>query len=393
MDLWQSLNGIVTVELTSADTAADLRAIQSAGIVLYHIERLDDLSLRFQLRRQDIRPLRRKLRSRGADLKVIRNSGIYWTLKGMVKRPVLIAGILLILLMTLFLPTRIYFFHVNGNVTVPDRLILEQAAQCGLEFGAMRRDIRSEKIKNALLAAIPELQWAGINTSGCVATISVRERQKGEKAEENNGVSSIVAVRDGVIQQCTVTKGSGSCKVGQAVKAGQVLISGYTDCGFTLRAERAEGEVYALTQRDLTLIFPLDWCLRGEKTAESKKISLQIGKKRINFYQGSGILDTECVKMYETKYVVLPGGFQLPFGIIIETWISYDHQTDTATGEDSASTLSGLADNYLRHQMVAGQILNRQETLSQEDGILRLTGMYGCHEMIGQEKSEEIITP
>lgn len=393
MDIWQSLNGIVTAELISADPASDLRMIQKAGIRLYHIERLDDLSLRFQLRRQDLRILRDKLTTRGVDLKIVRNQGIYWVFKSILKRPVLISGMLLIVLMTLFLPTRIYFFRVNGNVTIPDKLILEQAAQCGLDFGIPRKEIRSEKIKNALLAAIPELQWAGINTSGCVATISVRERQKGEDTEEKEGVSSIVAIRDGVIQQCTVTKGSGSCKVGQAVKAGQVLISGYTDCGLTLRAERAAGEVYALTQRDLDLIIPLDWSVRGEKKEENRKISLQIGKNRINFYESSGNLDTECVKMYETKYVVLPGGFQLPIGITIETWISYDHQTNAATGEAFASTLSELAENYLSGQMLAGRILSRQESVSQEAGVLRLTGQYGCHEMIGREQSEEIITP
>ena len=36
--------------------------------------------------------------------------------------------------------------------------------------------IRSEKVKNSLLQRIPQLQWAGINTDGCVAVISVREK-------------------------------------------------------------------------------------------------------------------------------------------------------------------------------------------------------------------------
>ena len=52
MDIWQSLNGVVSVELTSADPAADLRIIRNMNIDLYHIERLDDLSLRFRLRQQ-----------------------------------------------------------------------------------------------------------------------------------------------------------------------------------------------------------------------------------------------------------------------------------------------------------------------------------------------------
>lgn len=39
-------------------------------------------------------------------------------------------------------------------------------------------------MKNALLSAIPELQWAGVNTYGCRAVISVRERTLPERKPE-----------------------------------------------------------------------------------------------------------------------------------------------------------------------------------------------------------------
>ena len=319
--------------------------------------------------------------------------GLFWRFRGLMKRPVLISGLALYVLLTIFLPTRIYFFRVEGNQNVPDNLILELASQCGLSFGTERRDVRSEKVKNALLGAVPQLEWVGINTAGCVATISVRERQTGEDLQQPQGVSSIIAIRDGVVQELTVTGGSAACKLGDTVQEGQVLISGYTDCGLSIRAERAKGEIYATTKHDLTFMMPENSHERGTTVAVKKNYSVIIGKNRINFFKDSGILDSSCVKMYEENYLTLPGGFILPIAIVTETCIYYEESVPTLTAEQSNNLLSELAQSYLRSQMVAGTILTKQEEFDQQNGTLCLVGTYECLEMIGRERNEEIIKP
>jgi hypothetical protein len=179
------------------------------------------------------------------------------------------------------------------------------------------------------------------------------------------------------------------CKVGEAVKAGDVLISGYTDCGISIQATRANGEIYATTNRALSVISPLNWCSKGTKTAVEKKYSVIIGKKRINFYKGSGISGATCDKMYEESYVTLPGGFRLPIIIIREIWTHHDENDVTLAAPD----LSGFADRYLHQQMIAGKVLSRLEKETTENGIYRFQGNYACTEMIGQVRSEETIKP
>lgn len=393
MDLWHSLNGMVTFQITSADPAGMLSVLHRHGIPLENIHFLDELTLHFQVQRQHRKTVITFVEKRGDQWKILSHKGVFWQLQGLLKRPVLMFGVLSFLLLTMFLPTRIYFFRVEGNSAVPEKRILELASQCGIYFGAERREVRSEKVKNALLSAVPELEWVGINTAGCVATISVRERQSGEQMPKPQGVSSIIAIRDGVVQEVTVTGGSAACKPGQAVRAGQVLISGYTDCGLSIRAERAKGEIYATTNRCLSFVMPHDGTQRGETVSQKQKFSLIIGKKRINFYQDSGNLDASCVKMYEENYVTLPGGFRLPIAIVTETWIEYEKSTPTATTEQYSNLLSELAQTYLRSQMVAGTILSKEESFSRQDGVFLLEGEYGCLEMIGREQNEEIIKP
>lgn len=392
MDLWQSVNGMTSLRIICADPPGILTTIHNAGIQIHQATMTDEMTLMLSVRRQDVRLLHRTLKNKGVDIQKVKQRGLYWVLKSVLNRPVLVGGMILLLLMTVFLPTRIFFFWVEGNVNVPARLILEQACAYGLEFGASRRAVRSEKVKNALLEAIPQLQWAGINTAGCVATISVRERQP-DSIPENDTVSSIIATRDGIIQDITVTGGNPLCKAGEAVRKGQILISGYTDCGISIRAERARGEVYAVTERKISAYLPTEWSYRGEKQSAVKKYGLIIGKKRINLYKGSGILDTGCVKMYEEKFLTLPGGFQLPLAIVIESWVSFPSNLVSVSVDESSSALTELTREYLSKSMIAGRILSQNETVSQEDGALKLEGVYGCLEMIGREQSEEIVTP
>ena len=65
------------------------------------------------------------------------------------------------------------------------RKILERAEYCGVHFGAKAGSVRSEQVKNRLLFEIPELRWAGVNTTGCTAVITVAERQSGEVPAED----------------------------------------------------------------------------------------------------------------------------------------------------------------------------------------------------------------
>ena len=387
------MGGRVLVTLVSADIDALLRQIEQENMVLFNVHFIDELTIRFRIKSVDYPNLEKLLQKRGASVKSAQREGIGRSFRLLMGRPVLLVGITFLILLGLYLPTRIFFLRVQGNQLIPTKLILEMAEECGIAFGASARDVRSEKVKNALLEAVPELQWAGINTSGCVATISVKERQVGQAVPQDGTVTKIVAVRDGVICDMTVSNGAPVCKVGQAVSQGDTLISGYIDCDRSVRATRSRGEVYASTTHQIEALMPLDYMIRGTQMKEKQKISIIFGKKRINFFSGSGILDSSCVKMYEEKYVTLPGSFQLPIIIVTETWITCQLSGDDPTVEDATERLSSLSENYIQQQMLAGSIISQREEIDLRDGVLRLTGEYGCIEMIGREVKEEIIKP
>lgn len=389
MNLWRSMGGMVQVRLTSADLTAAFRAMGNHRVEAFGIRWINELTAEFAVARKDFRRLKALIKRRGDTLEVKNRRGIYWTVKQLLKRPVLCFGMLFMLALTLYLPTRILFVEVDGNRIVETNRILEAAEGCGLGFGSNRRAIRSEQIKNQLLQQLEDLQWAGVNTYGCRAVISVKERKKEQNAQSNETVTSIVAGRDGIIEHLTVHSGNRLCAPGQAVREGQVLISGYTDCGICIRAGRAEGEVFARTTRNLSCKYPVDFNMKGEITGSEKKISLLIGKKQINFFKDSGISTLGCDKMYSVKYMTLPGGFRLPLALVVQTQTNYELSSGTVSEEAAQQWLSCFARQYLTGQMIAGEIRGKTEQLERSNESLVLQGTYECLEMIGQKRFEE----
>lgn len=383
------LSGCVSLEIISADMTNLLAKLNTKGIHLYRLSFIDMLTASMEISKNDLPAFQKIVSDCGATVKIKGRSGLYWILAAVLARPILVFGICLHLLFALWLPTRILFISVEGNTTIPDQVVIEQANRCGIVFGASRQAVRSEKMKNNLLSAIPSLQWAGINTRGCTAVISVKERSETQEKTRSRGICSIVAAKDGVIASCTALRGELKCKVGQAVKKGDTLISGYTDLGLCVKAVNAAGEIYAQTKNEISVLSPLEFQYKGQAHSGKKKYGLLIGKKRIFFNKGSGISGVGCDRIYSEYCMTLPGGYRLPVALFVSFTTEY---SSTVLHDEEAAQAAGeqTARGYLLSRMISGQILHENVVCQRLGDVYRLFGQYICNEMIGRVQHEGI---
>ena len=372
MELWWRIRGWTRLRLTSADCVSRLQSI-SREIRIVNIDFSDILEAEFDVLQADVE----KIQIRDSEkLEIVSSGGLPRYLRELRRWWILGTVVLLLGSMTVFLPGRILFLQVEGNCSVPGKLILDRAEDCGVRFGASIRELRSEQVKNHLLWAIPELRWAGVNTRGCTATITVAERQTGkEQAVELPG--DIVAVTDAVVTEIFPQAGTAAVLPGQAVREGQLLISGSTDLGITTRVDRAAGEVYGMTRRTIMVALPRETQLREVSDRVIRKYSLQIGKKYVNFSNDSGILHGTCVKMRTVNYLTLPGGFELPVALVTDAYQMC--RTQTISREMEQEALLKEARRYVRAQMRSGTIL-REDVQWTDDAM---TVVFECREMIG----------
>ncbi len=389
MDIWWRITGYVRVRVYSA-VPEHLLGELSRRIQIRDVRHPSPVCMECTVSRLAIEILGQIVASDGGKWEVLGAYGLPVYMKKVGRVPILTCFIAAVLTASLAIPSRVLFIRVQGNQHLPARQILSAAEEAGLSFGVSRRDLRSEQIKNQLLERLPELAWVGVNTSGCVATVSVEERRPDPQMEDS-APGHIVAGCDAVVTDYTATGGKALCRQGQAVRKGDILISGYLDLGVCTGVSRADGEVYGLTRRQISTVLPENTLSVIQKGKPVKKYGLIIGKKRINFHKDGGILYPGCGKMTEIKPLVLPGGWKLPVSLVIEQYTPGDLsfvERDEGTAEQ---TMRSWAQALVAQQMIAGQIRDSQMQMSREDGRLILRSAYSCREMIGRRGTEVFI--
>ena len=381
----------LTIRFTAADPENVITRLSCEGVELSEISWIDFLTVEIRIMNSQRLFVCAKLEGMGISFCILKRSGTLWLLDKILKRPVFLLSLLLFSLLVLFLPSRVMRIEIVGNETASAKAILQLLEDSGVSFGAKTSEIRSENIKNILMKEIPKIQWVGVTVSGCKVTICVRERSDNKiDSDDIYAVSNIVATQDGIISKIISYRGNPLVQVGESVKRGDVIISGYTDCGIMTVAQQASGEVFAYTQRKCRVLTPTTVEKRESKVAEYRCYRLQLGKKVINFCNHSGISSGTCVKMYSEYYWSLPGGFRIPVCFTQINHVEYD----TVIASETAESIHWLPEhvrNYVKSQMLGGSILTESVIWNTDDGFSELHGTYACHEMIGKEKHEEIV--
>ena len=381
--------GFVRAQIISADSMDFLWKLAKENIPVTDVKFTDLLTFQLTVSAKCLQKLQEVSQRENVQLRILQNLGVFHILISKLKRPLIPFAVLIWVALLLYLPSKVLFVNVIGNNQIDTERILEKAEICGLSFGADRRKIRSEKIKNALLSEIPELQWVGVNTRGCLAEITVQERVLPARDQGALPVGNIVASRDGVITEIVTTRGTALCRPGQAVSKGQLLVSGYTDSGFALRAEVASAEVFAVTERPQTAVWMQKSFFRGENIDTCAEYSIQIGKNVVELFRRGKVPDSRCCKILETAVLTLPGGFCLPIKLIKETNMQYADAEVCCFAQEAE--IKELLDGYLKNQMLMGKIRSSDYRIKAVNDISHIRAIYICEEMIGMLRKEEIV--
>ena len=372
--------GRVKLHIVGACPEDLLQALSQHEIPFWGYVKADELSAMFWIRHRDLFQVRSLCKKAMVEDSVLETCGILPAVRGTGRRVLLLPVIVLLLVLALYLQTHIWFFTVTGNETIPEEEILWALESCGVSFGTGKFDLNL--VKNQMLSKLPSLRWLTINIHGGFAEVVVREREEMPVVAEEAGPRNLVAEKSGLIEEVLVTTGDPMVEAGELVEAGQLLISGVTDLEKTTLLSRAEGEVYARTWTDKTAILPNNLQKKQYTGEKSVRLSLQIGKKTINFFKTGSISYGEYDKIIVKKPLTLPGGYELPLSVTVVTFREYE-----SLGVEPSAPWDILTECLLtqvRQRLVAGSILDHDLHGSREEDRFLLSGTVECREEIGK---------
>ena len=295
----------------------------------------------------------------------------------------LLLGLLAAAAATFVLQEFVWTIEVEGNDRLPAGQIVQALEELGIAPGTWGPSIDSPETRNWMLLRMPELAWLAVNRSGGRVQVLVTERQQPPDTRAPYAVANVVAARDGVLTEVSVTEGMRLCAVGDTVRQGQLLVSGYEDYGLFIRPVCASAEIYARTWHTGTVVTPAERLEKRYTGREWKQVTLIVGKKRIKLWGNSSISQQDCDKMIVEK-AVRTSGYAYPLRLETAILREYVLEPVPAPQVQTEKLLQEAWRRAVQVQMLAGRIDATQESLLMQGGLCILQAQSDCTELISR---------
>ncbi len=220
------------------------------GIVLWGSKFKDD-SIIANITVKDFYKLKEMMHGTGMRLHILDKSGFPFFVSRYKRRCGLFIGLLLFIGILQLLSSFIWIIDVNGNSSTDYNEIISACEEIGIRVGTPKADINPKTQRERLLLKLDSLSWAALNIEGSRLTVNVSEAKK-EKVKDN-APCNLKAELDGIIKKIDVTSGNCVVKVGDAVKKGDVLVSGIIETAGGTRFVRSDGSIIAQVEKSYTL--------------------------------------------------------------------------------------------------------------------------------------------
>lgn len=283
---------------------------RSGGISCY-ISATDFLSLR---------AIKRK--NTGIRIKLLEKHGLPFLKRRVLMRPGVIVGVIFVILLNLFLSQFIWNINVTELPSINKEEIVSALQEEGITVGSFSKNIDTYTATQSIALKFNNIAWMSINIEGSHLTVNISEAEELEK-EMVEEVGHLVATCDGVIKYCKINEGKNNVLIGQAVKKGDILVSGEIGEEENLSFVRAEGTVLADTERSFNVEIDKKFSIKEIETSKYKTV-LKVFWLEIPLYLhgvGEGIPDD-----IEKRKLRLFGG-EIPVEIIKRRFIDYEEKS------------------------------------------------------------------
>lgn len=381
MGIYEIIKGELRAEVSGAYPESVINAAAKYGIELKKVERLDETTVLVSFPERDREKMDAIAQKCMCDMRIVRVRGGSRT-RGMIKRRRLLITLLVMFTALVHLSSLfIWEIDVSGNETLSRGEILRALSDAGVDCGTYWPKLSVDIIRSKTISALPEIGWMAVNVSGSRAVVRIQERKEKPEIYAESASADIVAGKTGIVRRVSVLSGNTLVTEGDAVTAGEKLVSGIMDsiCG-DARFVRAKGNILADTWYELSAVCPSEELQKIPCGISGSRYALVVGKRRINLYPDSGKTIDECDKIIHEYKLGAEGLFSMPVKLIREQRQRY--KTSSEVLYDSTQMKRKLTDTL--RQSVAGEINSMSFREGNLNGVYVLTLRAHCTEQIGE---------
>ncbi len=353
------LQGYVTATAQGGMPERFLNLANEADIELWNT-RKEGIALTFCCAADEYRRLRPIARRCGARMRVCRRVGLPFLVRPFRKRWGLTVGVLAAMILLQVLSSRIWIISVSGNERVSTEEILSVLRPLGIVTGGNFDAVDIPTVQLTAVQQLEEIRWLSVSARGSHIFVQVKEREPTVPIADT-APANVVSTCDGVVVSIRVTDGAAAVKVGDAVTADTLLISGVTDSTVGPILRHAQGEVIARTTVTHSVTVPLtEERPAAEPTEYVRRTVLFFGWEIPLFWS---VPDGEYTVEEVTKPLVA-NGKDLPVGVRTVTYTMRESETVTRTEEEAKEEA---------YRRLAEQIEKAEPTMTVEDKRVEYT--------------------
>lgn len=302
-------------------------------------------------------------------LRIEKRRGLYFALRGLLRRKGILAGIVLFALLAGPLQSIVWWIDLGELPSVAAVRVQRELRSVGLQPGAAAQPQLLTAAEYALLAMEEEFSWSSVNFEKGRLTVEYAEAKPAPEIESEE-LSALVAKADGTVVLVQPQDGTVQVVPGQKVVQGQLLIgTARAERDGSLNHRRAAGRVMAQVEWQGEVQIPLcetlllltgEWVEWYEIAAFGRTVRLAEPKAERPHRQ--------TMRHMQPQFFSIP----LPVSVTAHTLFLQQPQTVFLSEALAAEKARVLCQRQLLAQFPDAEICAWQQKILVEDGVLTL---------------------
>lgn len=225
MKIWNFFSGYVIIRVEGLSLEKFLNMAAKEDLRVFDARRISYTVLRISISASGYRKLK-NLISDKYRVTVDKSAGVPFGFAWLNKRKALLFGIILIAAAVFVASLFVWDVRVTGVEDKEIDSIRHELKTLGVSSGVYKGNLDLDEVETRLIIQHEEMAWIDIRFDGVVVFVEIVPAEPIPEIIDENTPCNIVAKKDAYIESVTALCGRAAVKMGDTVRAGDVLISG-----------------------------------------------------------------------------------------------------------------------------------------------------------------------